>query len=166
MQKQSSLWKTVLAAPGPDVVATWVTPQKCRVAGGLFSCGRYHETNFSVNRFKEWAVPQHEKKRALSVPESTGRRGLYKTLPVSGSCRGRPFLGRASVGSLKFSGVPRCSLQSNNIRTFVGVNGRSEEKKRKIRTLHKKMKGCGTQKLNPPQSLAHAGGRTGHQVGR
>jgi len=27
MQKQSSLWKTVLAAPGPDVVATWVTPQ-------------------------------------------------------------------------------------------------------------------------------------------
>src|SRR5712664_1566362 len=53
MQKQSSLWKTVLAAPGPDVVVTWVTPQRCHVAGGLFCCGRYHETNFSVNRFQE-----------------------------------------------------------------------------------------------------------------
>jgi hypothetical protein len=33
-----------------------------------------------------------------------------------------------------------------------------EEKKKKIRTLHTKVKGCGTRTLNPPQSLAHRRG--------
>jgi hypothetical protein len=36
----------------------------------------------------------------------------------------------------------------------VRANVHSEEKKKKIRTLHKKVKGCGTRKLNPHQSLA------------
>src|SRR5260370_41910587 len=42
---------------------------------------------------------QLEKKRALSVPENTGRRGLYTTVLVGGTCRGRPFMGRAAVRS-------------------------------------------------------------------
>ena len=53
-ERQSSPCKTVLAAPGPDVLADWVTPQRCRIDGGLFCRGRYHETKFSVNRFQEW----------------------------------------------------------------------------------------------------------------
>src|SRR5258708_4873020 len=52
-ERQSSPCKTVLAAPGPDVVATWVTPQRCRNDGGLCCRGRYHESKFPVNRFQE-----------------------------------------------------------------------------------------------------------------
>jgi hypothetical protein len=44
---------------------------------------------------------QFEKRHALSVPKSTGRRGLYKTVLVTSSCRGRPFLGRAVVRSVQ-----------------------------------------------------------------
>ena len=33
-------------------------------------------------------VTQFDKQRALSVPKSTGRRGLYKTMRVSCGCRG------------------------------------------------------------------------------
>jgi hypothetical protein len=38
---------------------------------------------------------------ALSVPENTGRRRLYKTVRLSGSCSGRPFSGRAAFRSLQ-----------------------------------------------------------------
>jgi hypothetical protein len=43
-------------------------------------------------------VTQVGKKCALSAPENTGRRGLYKTVHVGrrGSGRGRPLLGRAA----------------------------------------------------------------------
>jgi hypothetical protein len=50
---------------------------------------------------KKSVVTQFEKRRALSVPKNTGRRGLYKTLFASSSCRGRPFLGWAAVRSLR-----------------------------------------------------------------
>ena len=62
-----------------------------RIRGNQISIG---ESPFSQ------VVAQFEKRRALSVPKNTGRRGLYKTLIVTGSCRGRQFLGRAVVRSL------------------------------------------------------------------
>jgi hypothetical protein len=49
-------------------------------------------------------VTQFEKKHALSVPKNPGRRGLYKTILVHGSCRGRPFFGRAAVCSRQNQG--------------------------------------------------------------
>src|SRR5712691_1336003 len=55
----SSSCKTVLAAPGPDVVVTWVTPQRCPIAGGLCCRGRYHETKFRVNRFQDCRAARH-----------------------------------------------------------------------------------------------------------
>jgi hypothetical protein len=38
---------------------------------------------------------------------------------------------------------------------ICGVTIRPEEKKKKIRTLHKKVKGCGTRQFNPLQSMVH-----------
>jgi len=46
-------------------------------------------------------VTQFEMNRALSIPNSTGRRGLYKTVMQARRwfCRGRPSLGRAAFRS-------------------------------------------------------------------
>jgi hypothetical protein len=55
-----------------------------------------------------------------------------------------------SEASLEFTA--NGSPQSNNIRTFVRVNVRSEEKNKKIRTLHESVKGCGTQNSTHPKA--------------
>src|SRR5882672_3358830 len=54
----------------------------------------YVSVLFSTRRVNLLAATRFENRRPLSVPKNPGRRVLYKTIHVTGNCRGRPFLGR------------------------------------------------------------------------
>ena len=57
-------------------------------------------------------VTRFKKRRALTVPKSTGRRVPYKTVLFRGTCRGDPMLGRVDVRSF---------VIRNDLRSFESI---------------------------------------------
>src|SRR5882762_4356968 len=82
-------------------------------------------TNSKPSRVR--AVTQFGKKRALSAPENTGWRGLYKTVLVGcrASCRGHPLLGRAAFRPF-FSESGHGSRYSNPFHFHKGPAAQNE----------------------------------------
>jgi hypothetical protein len=89
-------------------------------------------------------VPRNPSFSLHSNPE----RFLAESTPAPAGARNDDQIAfSAACQEFTASGLP----QSNNIRAFVRINIRPEEQQNKTRTLHKRVKGCGTRKFNPPK---------------